>query len=237
MNTWVGQSRWRTRGNRSRRGGGNDMQAYLQLPENLWLATGLEVLQSLGPEAVLLVQGAIATRRADESMTTQEPEHESGTVVSRLALLTKAAREMQFVRSKVFLENLSNWGFTVNSLAWRGSNAEESARLDKAFKKSSIFTKVTPKKKQKIESMWHKSSGGGEKKRCEETDKADVSLGALGAFWGNVFGVDKGWQKKTHLCETPKSWWAVSKADEKENTWERREKDSLAKHKTCTHTT
>lgn len=72
-------------------GGGDDMQAYLQLPENLWLATGLEVLQSLGPETVLLVQGAIATRRADESMTTQEPEHERSTVVSRLALLTKSS--------------------------------------------------------------------------------------------------------------------------------------------------
>lgn len=72
-------------------------QAYLQLPEDLRLATGLEVLQSLGPEAVLLVQGAIATRGTDESMTTQEPEHESGPVVSGLALLTKAAWEMQFL--------------------------------------------------------------------------------------------------------------------------------------------
>lgn len=143
-------------------GGGNDMQAYLQLPENLWLATGLEVLQSLGPEAVLLVQGAIATRRADESMTTQEPEHESSTVVSRLALLTKAAWEMQFVCSKVFLENLSNWGFTVNSLAWRSSNAEESARLDKAFKKSSIFTKVTQKKAENWKHGTQKFRGGGE---------------------------------------------------------------------------
>lgn len=82
--------------NQEQEGGGNDMQAYLQLPENLWLATGLEVLQSLGPEAVFLVQGAIATTRADESMTMQEPEHESGTVVSRLAPLTKAVWKMQF---------------------------------------------------------------------------------------------------------------------------------------------
>lgn len=82
--------------NQEQEGGGNDMQAYLQLPENLWLATGLEVLQSLGPEAVFLVQGAIATRRADESMTMQEPEHESGTVVLRLVPLTKAVWEMQF---------------------------------------------------------------------------------------------------------------------------------------------
>lgn len=83
-------------GEKNQEPGGGDMQAYLQLPENLWLATGLEVLQSLGPEAVVLVQGAIATRRADESMTMQEPEHESGTVVSRLAPLTKAVWEMQF---------------------------------------------------------------------------------------------------------------------------------------------
>lgn len=58
-------------------------RAYLQLPENLRLAAGLEVLQSLGPEAVILVQGALATRGADESMTTQEPEHESSPVVLR----------------------------------------------------------------------------------------------------------------------------------------------------------
>lgn len=70
------------------------------------------------------------------------------------------------------------------------------------------------------------------KKKYEETDRADVSLGAWGAFWWNVFGVNKGWQKKMYQCETPKSSWAVSKADEKENTWERREKDSLEKHKT-----
>lgn len=71
--------------------------AYLQLPENLRLPTGLEVLQSLGPEAVLLIQSAIATRRADESMTMQEPQHESSTAVSRLVLLRKAVLEMQFL--------------------------------------------------------------------------------------------------------------------------------------------
>lgn len=70
-------------------GGGDGTQAYLQLPENLGLATGLKVPQSLGPEAVLLVQGAVATRRADESMTTQEPQHKSGTAVLRPLLLTK----------------------------------------------------------------------------------------------------------------------------------------------------
>lgn len=56
-------------------------RAYLQLPEYLRLAAGLQVLQSLGPEAVFLVQGAMATGRADESMTTQEPEHESSLAV------------------------------------------------------------------------------------------------------------------------------------------------------------
>ncbi len=71
----------------------DDVQAYLQLPENLRLAAGLEVLQSLGPEAVLLVQGAMATRGADESMTTQEPEHES----SPAGLQAGAAWEMQFL--------------------------------------------------------------------------------------------------------------------------------------------
>lgn len=55
---------------------------YLQLPENLRLAAGLEVLQSLGPEAALLVQGAVAARRTDESTTTQEPQGESSTAAS-----------------------------------------------------------------------------------------------------------------------------------------------------------
>lgn len=77
------------------RRGGDGVQAYLQLPEDLRLPAGLKVLQSLGPEAVLLVQGAVATRRADESMTTQEPKRESSMVVSRPLLRTKAAWEMQ----------------------------------------------------------------------------------------------------------------------------------------------
>lgn len=72
-------------------------QAYLQLPENLRLAAGLEILQSLGPEAVFLVQGAMATRWTDESMTTQEPQHESSPAVWRPVLRTKAAWEMQFL--------------------------------------------------------------------------------------------------------------------------------------------
>lgn len=58
------------------------MVTYLQLPENLRLAAGLEVLQSLGPEAALLVQGAVAARRTDESTTTQEPQGESSTAAS-----------------------------------------------------------------------------------------------------------------------------------------------------------
>lgn len=78
------------------RGCGDDRRPYLQLPEYLWLAAGLKVLQGLGPEAVFLVQGAMATRGADESMTMQEPEHESSPVVSRPVPLTKAAWEMQF---------------------------------------------------------------------------------------------------------------------------------------------
>lgn len=72
-------------------------EAYLQLPENLRLPAGLEVLQSLGPEAVVLVQGALATRGADESMTMQEPEHESSPAVWRPVLRTNAAWEMQFL--------------------------------------------------------------------------------------------------------------------------------------------
>lgn len=73
----MGQSRWRRKRRGGGRGGGDDRRAYLQLPEYLRLSAGLQVLQSLGPEAVILVQGAMATRGADESMTTQEPEHES----------------------------------------------------------------------------------------------------------------------------------------------------------------
>lgn len=60
-------------------------RSYLQLPEDLRLAAGLQVPQSLGPEAVLLVQGAVATRRADESTTTQEPKRESSMAASRAA--------------------------------------------------------------------------------------------------------------------------------------------------------
>lgn len=63
---------------------------YLQLPENLRLAAGLEVLQSLGPEAVLLVQGAVAARGADGSTTTQEPQGESSTAASGPLPLPKA---------------------------------------------------------------------------------------------------------------------------------------------------
>lgn len=55
---------------------------YLQLPENFRLAAGLEVLQSPGPEAVLLVEGAVAARRAGESTTTQEPQGESSAAAS-----------------------------------------------------------------------------------------------------------------------------------------------------------
>lgn len=39
----------------------------------------------------------MATRRADESMTMQEPEHESSPAVWRPVLRTKAAWEMQFL--------------------------------------------------------------------------------------------------------------------------------------------
>lgn len=89
---------------------GQEGQAYLQLPENLWLAAGLKVLQSLGPEAVLLIQGAMATRWTDESMTMQEPQRESSPAVWRLVLRTKAAREMQFLgcTSESPFENLSS---------------------------------------------------------------------------------------------------------------------------------
>lgn len=86
MHEWH-HARWR--------GGLGGGSAYLQLPEDLRLAAGLQVLQSLGPEAVFLVQGAMATRGADESMTTQEPEHESGPEGSRgrgLLFPKKAAR-------------------------------------------------------------------------------------------------------------------------------------------------
>lgn len=56
-------------------------------------------------------------------------------------------------------------------------------------------------------------------------------------FLRKRFDVDKSWQKKMHLCETPKSSWAVSKADERENTWERENKDRLEKYKTWNRTT
>lgn len=108
-------------------------RAYLQLPENLRLAAGLEVLQSLGPEAVILVQGALATRGADESMTTQEPEHESSPVVLRPVQRGKCS--FCAACRRVPLENLSQWGFTVNSPTCGSSKADESARLDKAFRK------------------------------------------------------------------------------------------------------
>lgn len=65
--------------------------------------------------------------------------------------------------------------------------------------------------------MTQKFKGG--KKKYEETDKTDVSLDAGGAFLGNVFWCGQGGdRKKTHQCETPKSSWAVSKADERVNT-------------------
>lgn len=63
-------------------GGGRLPVTYLQLPENFRLAAGLEVLQSPGPEAVLLVEGAVAARRAGESTTTQEPQGESSAAAS-----------------------------------------------------------------------------------------------------------------------------------------------------------
>lgn len=73
-----GQDRWRTWRKQV-----TTCRTYLQLPEDLRLAAGLQVPQSLGPEAVLLVQGAVAPRRAEESTTTQEPEHESSMAASR----------------------------------------------------------------------------------------------------------------------------------------------------------
>lgn len=63
-------------------GAGVVLVTYLQIPENLRLAAGLEVLQSLGPEAVPLVQGAVAARRTGESTTTQEPQGESSPAAS-----------------------------------------------------------------------------------------------------------------------------------------------------------
>lgn len=69
-------------GGGGRAGWWGGLVTYLQLPENLRLAAGLEVLQSLGPEAALLVQGAVAARRTDESTTTQEPQGESSTAAS-----------------------------------------------------------------------------------------------------------------------------------------------------------
>lgn len=97
-------------------------QAYLQLPENLGLAAGLKVLQSLGPEAVLLIQGAMATRWTDESMTMQEPQRESSPAAWRPVLRTKAAWEMQFLGCTLEspFENLSGpqRELTVNSLLY-----------------------------------------------------------------------------------------------------------------------
>lgn len=70
--------------------GGVVLVPYLQLPENLRLAAGLEVLKSLGPEAALLVQGAVAAQGADVSTTTQEPQGESSTAASGPPLPPKA---------------------------------------------------------------------------------------------------------------------------------------------------
>lgn len=73
--------------------------------------------------------------------------------VSRPVSLTKAAWEMQFFGCvlKNPFENLSgpHWGFTVNSLPCGSSNAEESARLDKAFKRVQFYKSNVIQKKKK----------------------------------------------------------------------------------------
>lgn len=129
MQVWEHTSRTKLERKPKQKGDGDNRRAYLQLPENLWLAAGLEVLQSLGPEAVFLVQGAMATRGADKSMTMQEPKHESSPAVWMLVLHTKAAWEMQFffgaAKLKSPSENLSGpqWGFNVKSFSCNSSKA------------------------------------------------------------------------------------------------------------------
>lgn len=114
-----GRGRWRTWRKQV-----TTCRTYLQLPEDLRLAAGLQVPQSLGPEAVLLVQGAVATRRADESTTTQEPKHESSMAVWRgRGCLQKAGkREMQHFL--FFSFRVCGW-----KSSWKSPTMEEISRL------------------------------------------------------------------------------------------------------------
>lgn len=161
MNTWVGQSRWR-RGDRSRR--------------RVWITTG--------PTSSSLrisdwPQVSRSCRAWDQKLSSwfRVPWQRGGLTNlwqrrnQNMRAALRVSRPVQHGKCsfwaaywRIPFENLSgpHWGFIVNSLTCGGSNAEESARLDKAFLKEFNLTKVT-KKKQKIESMWRKSSG--EKKK------------------------------------------------------------------------
>lgn len=201
---WVGPGGWGVGG-----------VTYLQLPENLRLATGLEVLQSLGPEAALLVQGAVAAWRADESTTMQEPQGESSAAASGPP---GAAPK----RKKVFPARVPR--------ELRGKSRTLSSRMPSPLgsigpSKEFNFTKVTPKKVLKKGGNLKECdrSSVGKKKTCEETDKADASWGGhSGAvlsrhFWCGQKVTEK---KKDVKHQTARGgrWGWVSKVDERENT-------------------
>lgn len=112
------------------------LATYLQIPENLRLAAGLEVLQSLGPEAVLLVQGAVAARRADESTTTQEPQGESSPAASGAAAASKSKGfPARRAPPKILSDALESYA--------------QSARLRRSLLKSSTLRKSPQKKLKK----------------------------------------------------------------------------------------
>lgn len=63
---------------------------YLDLTEELWLPTRLQVLQGLAPEVVLVVQhDAIGRSLAGISVPVMSMSHESGLGIIRLTILSK----------------------------------------------------------------------------------------------------------------------------------------------------
>lgn len=182
-------------------------RSYLQLPEDLRLAAGLQVPQSLGPEAVLLVQAAVATRGADESTTTQEPKRESSMAVSRAAA---ACAKQESGKCSGFL-SLSLCVCVSERRPEKSPILREIPRLKSPldwiiFFKVFLFYffqfhKSHPKnkkgrsggKKSRELKAWDTKVQVGRKKKKSETDKM-YPWGALGALTENVFflALDRG---------------------------------------------
>lgn len=190
---------------------------YLQLPENLRLAAGLEVLQSLGPEAALLVQGAVAARRTDESTTTQEPQGESSAAASGPGAAPKRKKGLSGSCARRAPREISR------TLSSRMPSPLGSIGPSKEFNFTKVAPKKVGKKRRKFKRMGQKFSGGRKKRRVKrQTRLMHPGGGHSGAFLSRHFwcGQKVTEKKKDVKQQTSRGgrWGWVSKVDERENT-------------------